>query len=129
MRNTTTNMISLCRSSRNNIRNNIWKLVICSVCFFLTGKVNGQFSTDSSVLDVSKVQSAETINQSVFYTTYKKNALTDKDIAKLNISQKIPASFEKRIPLKTIGENIYLKFPLYNGSDTTVQVYFFPGLY
>ncbi|PWT75832.1 MAG: hypothetical protein C5B59_07895 [Bacteroidetes bacterium] len=83
----------------------------------------------SSIIDISKVQSADTIDQSLFYTTYKKNGLADKDLSTLAINQKIPTSFHERIPLATIGKSIYLQFPLYNGADSAIQVYFFPGLY
>ena len=84
---------------------------------------------DTSVLDISKVSTIETISQSVFYTTYKKNSLPDSNISRLDISEKIPEGFRQKIPLPTVGKNIYLKFPLYNSADSPVKVFFFPGIY
>jgi len=129
MNNKTTNIISRYWSLRHIILRKIWGITTWSICLFLPGKTFCQIPADSAIIDVSKVQSAEVISRSIFYTTYKKNALVDKEISHLNISQKIPTTFAQRIPLETIGKNIYLKFPLYNGSDTAIQVYFFPGLY
>lgn len=129
MRKTTTNIIDLCRPLDNFFRDRIGKIVFCFACFLLHGKINAQPTPDSLLVDVSKVQSSEIIQRSVFYTTFKKNDLPDKEISKLNISTKVPVEFEKRIPLEITGKNIYIRFALYNSADTAVAFYFSPGSY
>ena len=129
MRKKTTNIIDLCRPLTNIFRDCIGKIIFCFVCFLFHGKINAQQTADSTLVDVSKVQSSEIIQHFVFYTTYKKNDLPDTEISKLNISTKIPVEFEKRIPLEITGKNIYIRFALYNGADTAVTFYFSPGSY
>ncbi len=106
----------------------IFNLTSLVFLLFIIKPVNGQ-PADSSVIDIATVKSDRRIDRSIFYTTYKKNAEADTIISKLDISQKIPEKYNERLPLPVIGQNIYLKFPLYNSADTAVQVYFFPGRY
>src|SRR5882724_6160822 len=129
MRNTTTNIIFLCRLLRNITRIRIWKIILCPICFLFLQKVKAQTFPDSLFVDVSKVQSAELITKSVFYTTFQKNALPDKEINQLDISQKIPEAFEKRVPLEVTGKDVYIKFFATNSADTSVTFYFSPGMY
>ncbi|MBS1599841.1 MAG: hypothetical protein JST75_16565 [Bacteroidetes bacterium] len=129
MRKATINIIDLCRPFQNIIRNKTRGIILCTVYLVLIGKTNGQSFADSAMIDVSKIQSSLTINKSVLYTTYKKNALPDKDITNLKFSNSVPAEFEKKIPMDITGKSIYIEFPLYNGGDTAITFFFTPGSY
>jgi signal transduction histidine kinase len=102
---------------------------ICVVTFFLVlqNQMNAQFRSDSSVLDVSKVKFFESINNSISYKVTDKKALPDDSIPYLDFSEKIPGSYEQKIPFELIGKPVYLKFYLYNSSDSNQDLYFFPG--
>jgi len=84
---------------------------------------------DSSFLDVSTVQSVQQLGKYVHYTSVRKNSIADKDIATLDISNVIPIKFRGSIPTEIAGKTIYLKFPLYNSTDSVEELYFYPGLY
>jgi signal transduction histidine kinase len=118
------------RPSRNPLlKKTLQSIQVACAALLLSGTVFGQQVSDSAILDVSKVNTSQSINQSIFYTTNKKDATADTDIPKLDISKKIPNELVHRIPLTTTSQNIYLQFPLCNNSDSSVQVFFFPGKY
>jgi len=130
MRNLVSDIIKKFRSTENTpLKKFLRKLRIVWIGIFLSGTISGRQISDTSILDISKIATAQSIDQSIFYTTYKKNAVPDNEISKLDISEKIPQELVHRLPLTTTSQNIYLKFPLFNSADTSIQVYFFPGKY
>jgi len=130
MRNLVSDIIKKFRSTENTpLKKFFRKLRIVWIGIFLSGTISGRQISDTSILDISKIATAQSIDQSIFYTTYKKNAVPDNEILKLDISEKIPQELVHRLPLTTTSQNIYLKFPLFNSADTSIQVYFFPGKY
>jgi signal transduction histidine kinase len=84
---------------------------------------------DSSFLDVSKISSVQLLGQSALFTSAKRNEVQDRDIPTLDISKQIPTSFRVTIPVEIAGKTIYVKFPLFNSSDSVQELYFYPGLY
>ena len=128
MRKMTTNIIFLRRILCPIIRNETGKICCFLAGLLLVGNLHAQSFSDSSILDVAKVQASASV-KSVFYTTYQGEAPSAAKISQLNISEKIPAYFDKKIPIEKTGKDIYIKFPLYNSSDTAVSFYFSPGMY
>jgi len=107
-----------------------FRLVAIPVTFiFYSGHVLARQPEDSSFLDVSRVQSVQSLAKSAVFTSEKRNAIADSIIPNLDISKDIPAAFRVNIPVEIAGKTIYLKFPLYNSADTAMEIYFYPGLY
>ncbi|MDX2048416.1 MAG: histidine kinase [Chitinophagaceae bacterium] len=50
-------------------------------------------------------------------------------IAKIAYKDSLPLSVKNGISTGAVDENIYLAFRLHNDADTSVQLYFFPGIY
>ncbi|MFI5153518.1 MAG: 7TM diverse intracellular signaling domain-containing protein, partial [Chitinophagales bacterium] len=101
-----------------------WALLLLSAI-----PLPAQTEPDSSYLDISKIETVDALDQSALYTSFERNKLPDQDIANLKYSQKLPSAYSQKLPVRVVESNIYLRFSLYNGSDTANQVYFFPGLY
>src|SRR5215467_12101565 len=102
-------------------------IFLCGFSCVLT-TASAQYYPQTPITDLSKIQTAEKI-KSITYAAIKKNSVNDSEIAHLDISKTIPASYEERIPIQEVGKNLYLKFSLCNTSDSPVQMYFFPGKY
>ena len=91
--------------------------------------LSAQTERDSSFLDISTIETVAPLDQFASFTSFERNKLPDRDIANLKYSQKLPSSYTEKLPVRIVERNIYLRFSLYNSSDTANQVYFFPGLY
>lgn len=82
-----------------------------------------------SIPDISKVQTVLLLGPAVTFDVYKKNSIGDDRISSLSVAKKIPAAFSQKVPFDMVADNIYLRFTLFNSSDSAAQVYFFPGRY
>ena len=103
------------------------KICIATVFLVLQNQTNAQLPADTSVLDVSKVKFVQLINQSISFKATDRKDLPDDSIPYLDFSEKILLSYEQKIPFDLIGRPVFLKFYLYNSSDSNQELYFFPG--
>jgi signal transduction histidine kinase len=101
-----------------------WVLIL-----FFPVQLRAQEPRDSSYLEVSTVQSVQSLSKTALFISKKRNSLPDADITGLNFTEQIPVNFRVNIPVEIAGNTIYLRFPLANGSDTVQELYFYPGLY
>ena len=128
MRKITTNIIFLCRIIYAIVQIDIGKMSFFLATLMLFGQLHAQPFPDSTLLDVAKVQ-ASAVVKSILYTTYQGKPLSAGELSQLNISEKIPVDYAKKIPIEKTGKDIYIKFALYNSADSAVSFYFSPGMY
>jgi len=93
----------------------------------LTRPAMAQSPTDTNILDLSKINSIQQLDHSLFYESFKDKSIPDDGISVLPFSQKIPTSYNQKIPFEMIGKTVFLKFYLFNGSDSAAKVFFTPG--
>jgi signal transduction histidine kinase len=96
---------------------------------FLCLSLFAQSPPDSLLLDLSKVQNAQSIGKYCRFATYKRNSVAARDIPFLKISQKIPHGFDAKIPIHVVENSFFLQFWLANNATEEQAFYFFPGLY
>jgi hypothetical protein len=90
--------------------------------------VNGQsIENQLPVIDFAKVQLAQNITANCLYFADTLNQYNDANIANIPFTQKIPAGISKTVKPKLVSKNIYLKFSIYNSSDSILNCYFYPG--
>ena len=112
----------------NPIRHFCSKIILFnSLIFYLPCYLNAQ-EQNTGDIDLSKISFSIHLSGRAFFES-SDTTIADDSIPHLRFTQKILPEFTNRLPLEIAGKSLYLKFNIYNGSDSVCQSYFFPGFY
>jgi hypothetical protein len=111
------------------IRKILRKACLASLLIISVMTAEAQFPDDTTILDVSKVNSFQAINQALISGPFKKNEIPGGRIPDIRFFRKIPSGYGHKIPLDMIGKTVVLRFYLYNGADSIERFFFTAGLY
>ena len=80
-------------------------------------------------VDASKIRFSRLMHKSSQVKIVEDKNLTDQQLLTYPVTDSIPARWQNRLPHKAIENEILMKFSLYNASDSTLSLYFYPGAY
>lgn len=98
------------------------------LCIGLPGFAVAQAIGDTAVTEVSSIQLSYPIGDKANFEI--RDAILPADsIWKMPFGSLIPSHLKIDVPYTLTGKTAYLRFNLFNASDSVVGVYFFPGFY
>jgi signal transduction histidine kinase len=80
-------------------------------------------------IDVAGIILADTINNRCFYSQDSLHNISPDQISSLSFRTKAPKNIWKQLNTKQVEKDWYMQFRLQNNGDTTLTVYFYPGVY
>ena len=108
-----------------------WRLFKLSVVplFIFTFLLNTLFAQDTNyvAIDVAKTRFVDTLNRYAYLTTTKKNEITKDEIPSLPFPD--TGRLLRSVPDEFMERDCFLKFMLYNTSDSLRKVFFLPAFY
>ena len=113
--------------ARNNPVNALNNNIISGKMSTTTDSV--QKDTSGNIMDLARVRYLGPINKQIRFLALAAEALGQDSIPGLDQAPLLSADLVRGISPGLIERNLYLQFPLTNSADSSVRVYFFPGLY
>ena len=97
--------------------------------FLLIALANVVFAQDTSfpALDIAKTRFADSLNRYAFFTSTPKNEIQEAGISSLSFPD--TGWLARSVPPELMERDCYLKFLLYNSSDSIKEVFFLPAFY
>src|SRR2546423_2906855 len=80
-------------------------------------------------VDVGSVRFAMNMYKFIQAEIFERNTVRDSELPDLQINDSLPRSWRNRFPPYVIEKELIIKFRLTNSSDSTEQMYFYPGAY
>ena len=96
-------------------------------CFSFFGVKGQPIVKQVQVIDFAKVQLAQNITANCLFFVDSLNQFTDANMAEIPFTEGIPAGISRTVKPKLVSKNIYLKFSIYNSSDSIMNCFFLPG--
>ena len=82
-----------------------------------------------SAIDVARIMLSDTISSRCFYFEDSSHHISSDQIPALLFKKKVSKNIFKQLEGKQVENEWYLKFVLENSNDTSISVYFYPGVY